>query len=472
MTCARARCGRAGRRAGRARSGCAGEITAWLVTGAPDVGAGCGQHEDPRRGAGLGGGPVAARKERARSASSRGHRTQEGRRRRRGTPPARPPTGSARRRGTTAVSAVGKQAGHGLRPRLDAGQRRRARRRAPGPGRRPRRSAASRAGDVDRLGAGAEAEHGPLAASACRRWRRAPACARPSGRRRTAGRRARAPAAAPARRPPARPAPRRPRRTRARRRRSSRMAGDVAAGAALQPVGRRHQQQRPQPLGVGGGVRLRHDAARGVAEQVDRSSPRCSRSASTSWASRSKRSVDGSAGTSLCPVARGSSRTRVRSSASPPRSSRYRWRGPVRRAGRAAAGRCRPRCTPGGCRRSREGRSRQVHRADRSGADASAMPASTSAGTALSTVSAMSASPPCSVRLTCAPAMFTPASPSVAPTTPTTPGRSSYRRNSRWPCGDQLDVEAVDLDELLDLPRAGQRAAHGDARRSAARRAR
>ena len=49
---------------------------------------------------------------------------------------------------------------------------------------------------------------------------------------------------------------------------------------------------------------------------------------------------------------------------------------------------------------------------------------SSSAVTGLSTVTAMSASPPRVVRLTCAPAMLTPASPSAAPTVPTTPGRS------------------------------------------------
>jgi hypothetical protein len=50
--------------------------------------------------------------------------------------------------------------------------------------------------------------------------------------------------------------------------------------------------------------------------------PRCSRSASTSSAMRSKRSDEGSAGTSLWPVARRSRRTRVRVADSPPRSSR------------------------------------------------------------------------------------------------------------------------------------------------------
>jgi hypothetical protein len=52
------------------------------------------------------------------------------------------------------------------------------------------------------------------------------------------------------------------------------------------------------------------------------------------------------------------------------------------------------------------------------------IPDSTAGGTALSTVTIISASPPRRVRLTWAPAMFTSASPSRAPTTPTTPGRS------------------------------------------------
>ncbi len=88
------------------------------------------------------------------------------------------------------------------------------------------------------------------------------------------------------------------------------------------------------------------------------------------------------------------------------------------------------------------------------------IPASTSAGTALSTVTAISASPPRRVRLTWAPAMFTPASPSRAPTTPTTPGPVGVAEEQQVALQPQVDVVAVDLGELLHLLRAGQRAGH------------
>src|SRR3954468_18409242 len=68
-----------------------------------------------------------------------------------------------------------------------------------------------------------------------------------------------------------------------------------------------------------------------------------------------------------------------------------------------------------------QGQARSTERADVAPI-APAMSSRTSAGTALSTVRAISASPPCDVRLTWAPAMLMPAVPRAAPTRPTTPG--------------------------------------------------
>ena len=86
------------------------------------------------------------------------------------------------------------------------------------------------------------------------------------------------------------------------------------------------------------------------------------------------------------------------------------------------------------------------------------MRSSTSAGTALSTVSAMSASPPCAVRLTCAPAMLTPASPRLRADGADDAGPVGVAEEDQVAARRQLDVEAVDLGELLDLPGAGERA--------------
>ena len=77
-------------------------------------------------------------------------------------------------------------------------------------------------------------------------------------------------------------------------------------------------------------------------------------------------------------------------------------------------------------------------------------------------------------RLTCMPAMLTPASPRMRPTVPTTPGPVVVAEERHVLGRRDLDVEAVDLDQLLDVRgpdsvpdtetwrAVGQRAAHGD----------
>ena len=76
------------------------------------------------------------------------------------------------------------------------------------------------------------------------------------------------------------------------------------------------------------------------------------------------------------------------------------------------------------------------------------------------------------VRLTWAPAMLMPASPSTAPTVPTTPGPVGVAEEQQVARQVQVHVEPVDLDQLGHLVLAEQRAGHGDlARRRPSRRA-
>ena len=117
--------------------------------------------------------------------------------------------------------------------------------------------------------------------------------------------------------------PPRPRRTRARQselrgwRRRRRGSRPAAASA------RCDQDQPPDAVGVPSWPRPARRAPGGVRRARRACPARGARAAPRRQsASRSKRSVAGSAGTSLCPVARGSSSTSVRALDRPPRSSR------------------------------------------------------------------------------------------------------------------------------------------------------
>ena len=86
-----------------------------------------------------------------------------------------------------------------------------------------------------------------------------------------------------------------------------------------------------------------------------------------------------------------------------------------------------------------------------------------SGGIAESTVSTISAWPESS-RLTCMPPMLTPASPSTRPTMPDDAGTVVVAQERHVLADRDVDVEAVDLDELGDVARPGHGAGDADLR--------
>ncbi len=68
-----------------------------------------------------------------------------------------------------------------------------------------------------------------------------------------------------------------------------------------------------------------------------------------------------------------------------------------------------------------------------------------------STSSTIIASPPRCVRATCIVEMLTLASPQIVPMRPTMPGTSRWRVTTIAPCGDRVDLEAVDLDDARSV---------------------